>query len=48
MDSGEGWVPLTMGSSKFLFPITNVNLLIRGNTDKAQIGRVKYEGKARQ
>ena len=49
MDSGEGWVPLTMGSNKLLFPNTNVNLLIRGGTKKkAQIGRAKYEGKARQ
>ena len=46
MDPGEGWVPLTMGPSKFLFPKTNVNLLIRGTRTKGKDRVEKYEGKA--
>lgn len=45
MDSREGWVPLTMGPSKLLFPKTNVNLLIRGTRTKARIEWKRTRGK---
>jgi hypothetical protein len=54
MDSGEGWVPVTVGSSKCLFPntkkyitsVNNVNLLIRGTRRKAQIEPSKVRGES--